>query len=94
MKFPVIFPVKISNSYKEVLKFARRNHKISDNPYQMYCPYCGAPLVITDRMEQLETLDEHVSGSYVTKKHVYKCSTGISCPGNMAMWAYTHGETH
>lgn len=74
LRLPVLIQPKKTNKYKLAIKAAKENHKEAKDKYTMYCPYCGAPLIATDRLEKLETLDEHVSGAEVTPKTVYKCS--------------------
>ena len=78
MKFPIIKQPSIHPLVKETIKNAKKyieNHKDDYNTQFMhFCPYCGAPLEQTNRMEKLETLCEHVSCIEPSLKSVYKCS--------------------
>lgn len=95
MKFPVIFKKAASEQFGNAIKTAKENHKKLyeyEKLFTHFCPFCGAPLEATDRVEPLETLDEHVSCSHVTKKTVYKCSAHCE-DSKYTMWNY-NGESY
>lgn len=95
MKFPVIFKDHPSKQFAEAIKTAKENYKNlpeKDKKFTHFCPYCGAPLEATERLEPLETLDEHVFCSDVTKKTVYKCSANCE-DSQYTMWNYD-GESY
>lgn len=95
MKFPVIFKKPASEQFANAIKTAKENYKKlseRDKLFTHFCPFCGAPLEATDRVEPLETLDEHVSCSPVTKKTVYKCSAHCE-DSKYTMWNY-NGESY
>lgn len=87
MKFNVWHQPEIPEKLKKAIDFAKwQNETLHNNTeYVMYCPHCGYPLVRTDRMEPLETIDEHISCTPVTKKTVFKC-TNHDCDGQYIMW--------
>lgn len=87
MKFPVFSQMKMSDTYKNVIRIAKQHNKEHDNDENiMYCPYCGKPLVKEEgRLEPLETLIEHVSCETPSMKPVYKCPDK-ACIGRYAMW--------
>lgn len=92
MKFLVFFKPVMSSKYKAVLKKAKSFHKLTKKTgnHDMYCPYCGSLLIATDRVEPLETLNEHVSCCEPTLKTVYKCiKSKDAC--QYAKWAYDGG---
>lgn len=78
MKFPIIRQTIKHPLVEETVVNAKKyieEHKDDPNVHFMhFCPYCGAPLIATNRVEKLETLSEHVSCSEPTPKTVYKCS--------------------
>lgn len=95
MKFPVLFKLKRSEQFQKAIKTAKENYnKLSEKGkiFTHFCPYCGSPLVATDRTEPLETLDEHITGSYVCNKTVYKCSAKCE-DSRYTMWNYD-GESY
>lgn len=95
MKFPVLFKKHASEQFANAIKTAKENQKNlseKDKMFTHFCPFCGAPLEATDRVESLETMDEHVSCAPVIKKTVYKCSAHCEDSEYM-MWNY-NGESY
>ena len=86
MKFKVRHQPVIPEKLKNSLTVAKILHDEFDQDNTMYCPHCGRPLVKTDRMEPLMTIDEEISGTNnISNKPVYKCITE-DCPGQYLMW--------
>lgn len=92
MKIPVLFQPKIDKKVKQAINIAKEYHNKSDDKNMLYCPYCGAPLMLTDRKEKLETLDEHVTCSAVSEKSVYKCLANCN-ESTYTKWNY-NGDSY
>lgn len=96
MKFPIFRQTFKHPSVQIAVDNAKKyidNHiKDPNTKFMHFCPYCGAPLEATKRVEKLESLAEHVTCSEVTPKTVYKCSAkcGLS---ETSMWNW-EGEMY
>lgn len=88
IKIPVFSQLKFSEKFATALKVAKEHHEtFYTTDYTYYCPYCGSPLMPTQRMEKLETLDEHVTCSEPLSKTVYKCSSNCE-ESQYTKWNY------
>lgn len=95
MKIPVIFNKYPTREFELISKRAKNIfNKLSetDKLFTNFCPYCGAPLKATDRLEYLETNDEDIFCKPVSKKIVYKCSH--RCPESYYAKWNSYGESY
>lgn len=84
---------KFDSCLNETIQKAKSHYESNGkNDWQLYCPFCGAPLYETNRRERLETLDEHVSCCDVSMKSVYKCSAHCE-ESKTFLWNY-NGESY
>lgn len=88
MKIPVFKfqQPAMPNTLKHAINVAKKHHMEHPNEVYMYCPHCGKPLVKTDRMEPLSTVDDEITcNENVSLKPVYKCPDK-DCAGQFIMW--------